>query len=85
LQGTRLPLPDFLHDAARDRVDAIAGASRPPPKQARAVERAEVGEVVHVVDGLDGDRRADLEPARLGAVTHEAGAALQVDEGDVER
>src|SRR5262245_8830117 len=82
--GTGGSFPDSLHDAAGDRVDAVAGASGAAPEQSRAVERAEMGEVVDVVDGLDGHRGADPQSARLRAVTEAARPDLQLHEGEVE-
>jgi hypothetical protein len=58
----------------------VAGAA---PEEPRAVDRAEMREVVDVVHGLDGHPRADPQPARFGAVADEAGAAAQLDQRDV--
>src|SRR5437667_464671 len=84
-RGTASSFHDPLGQAPRDGVDAVAGVSGAPPEQARALQRPHVREVVDVVDGLAGDDGPDAEPARPGAVTHEAGAAFELDDGDVQR
>src|SRR3989442_6790558 len=84
-RGTASSFHHSLGQAPRDGVDALASVSGAPPEQARALQRRNVREVVDVVDGLDGDDGPDAEPARLGAVTHEAGAAFELDDGDVQR
>src|SRR6266850_1564268 len=85
VRATFASLEEPAHDAAGHRVDAVAGTAGAAPEQARAVERVQTREVVDVVDRLDGDERADMNALRLGAVAHEAGAALELDERDVER
>src|SRR5262245_42129903 len=82
--GTGPSFPGALGQAPGDGVHPIAGATGAPPEQAGAVERAELGEVEHVVDGLDGYPRTDLDPPRLRAVEDEASSAVQPDEGDLE-
>src|SRR5690242_4790989 len=76
---------DSLRETARDRVDAIAGMAGATPEQARALHGAHVREVVNVVHRLDRHDRSDAQPARLGAVTHEARAAFELDDRDVQR
>ena len=85
LAGTISSFPCPLGEAAGDGVDAVAGAPGSPPEEASPVEGAQVGEVIDVPHGLDGDVRADLETARLGSVTHEPRPAFQLHEGDVQR
>src|SRR5258706_15821039 len=48
--GTSSSFPDALGEAARDRVHPVPGVSGTAPEDARAVERAEMREIVHVVD-----------------------------------
>src|SRR5687767_4988419 len=79
------PVPHPLGEAPRDGIGAIAGVTGAPPEQPRALERAQVREVVDVVDRLDRHRRANLQPARLVAVAHEARAPFELDDGDVQR
>src|SRR5687768_11035232 len=74
-RGTVSPLPHPLGEAAGDRIHALARMSRAPPEEPRAVHRPQVGEIIDVVDGLDGHGGADLEPARLRAVTDRVRAA----------
>src|SRR5439155_14913155 len=77
LVGTGLSFQDALGEAARDRVHPVARASRASPEHARAVQDTQVREIVHVVDRLDGDRRAHPEASRLGTVADEARAVLE--------
>src|SRR5919106_3843725 len=84
-RGTFPPLPHPLGEAPRDRVDTIAGTAGATPEQSRPLHRAKVREIVDVVDGLDRHRRADLESVGSGPVTDEAAAALELDDGDVQR
>src|SRR5262245_42899048 len=81
--ATESSFPGALRQALRDRAHALAGAARAAPEELRAVERAEVREVVDVTNRLDRDPRADLEPLGLVAVADETRAADQVDQRDV--
>src|SRR5947207_13491519 len=74
-----------LGEAARDRVYPVARSPRAPPEDARTIQCTQVREIVHVVDRLDSDRRADLEALRLGAVADEARAVLELHQRDVQR
>src|SRR5206468_6801185 len=78
--ATESSFPGALRQALRDRAHALAGAAGPAPEEPRAVERAEVREVVDVADRLDGHPRADLESLRLVAVADEPPAPAQVDQ-----
>src|SRR5262245_34061853 len=83
--GTDSSFPGALRQALRDRAHALAGAARAAPEELRAVERAEMREVVDVADRLDRHPRAYLEPLGLVAVAHETRAADQIDQRDVQR
>src|SRR5262245_20574415 len=73
-RGTASSFHDSLGEGAGDRVHAIPRVTGAAPEEPRAVERADVREVVDVVDRLDRDGRADLDAPGGGAVTDEAGA-----------
>src|SRR5262245_3349457 len=77
--------PHALGQTARDGVDPVAGPPRAPPEQPRAVHGAEVGEVIDVIDRLDGDVGAHLQPLDIAAVADEARAALELHDRDGQR
>src|SRR5262245_8181247 len=83
--ATESSFPRAFREALRDRAHALARAAGAAPEQPRAVERAEVREIVDVADRFDRDPRADPKSLRLVAVANEAGAADQIDERDVQR
>src|SRR5438128_372160 len=83
--ATGSSFPGALREALRDRAHPLTGAPGAAPEEPRAVERAEVREVVNVADRFDGDPGADAESLCLVAVADEPGAADQIDERDVQR
>src|SRR5580765_994483 len=83
--ATESSFPGALRKALRDRAHALTGSARAAPEELRAIERAEVREVVDVANRLDGHPRADLEPLGLVAVADEPRAADQIDQRDVKR
>src|SRR5262249_19568587 len=82
---TESSFPGALREALRDRTQALAGTAGASPEELRAVDRAEMREVVDVADRLDRHPRADLEPLGLVAVADEPRAADQIDQRDVQR
>src|SRR4029450_8471649 len=83
--ATESSFPGALREALRDRAHALTGSARAAPEELRAIERAEVREVVDVANRLDGHPRANLEPLGLVAVAAEPRAADQIDQRDVKR
>src|SRR2546425_2304162 len=74
-----------LDQAAGDGAHAVAGVAGAAPEQARALECAEMREVVHIAHGPDRHTRADPHAALAIAVTDESRAAFELDQGDLQR
>src|SRR5258708_38996865 len=57
--GTGSSFPGAFREASHDRVHPVTRPAGAAPEDPRAIERAQVREIVHVVDRFDGDGRAD--------------------------
>src|SRR5712692_2782879 len=77
--------PDAFCHALGDRRDLLASGARPPPEEPRPAGEAHVGEVEYAVQRFDADARADLDSARLLAVTEQSRPAFELDQRDVQR
>src|ERR1044071_2515378 len=77
--------PDALGQALGNGGDLLTAGARPAPEEPRPIGEAHVGEVEHIIERLDAHTGADPDAARSLAVTEEPRAALELDEGDVQR
>src|SRR5882724_2435725 len=81
----RPSLEESLGQALGNGSDLLTASAGPPPEEPRPVGITHVGEVEHAIEGFHPDARADLDPARLLAVTEESRASLELDQRDVQR
>src|SRR5262249_62103743 len=79
------PFPETLDEALADGRHLLSAIPRPPPDQACAVGKSQVGEVEDRVDIFHGHARSDPDPSGLLAVAEQARPALELHDGDVQR
>src|SRR6266545_5895041 len=77
--------PETLDHALGDGGDLLAAGARSPPEEPRPIRVPHVGEVEHVVERFHAHARAYPDATRLLTVAEEPGAAVQLDQRDVER